>query len=168
MLWQRTTKFDVECVTLADGHYSRRTPGSRQFMPPGQTVVLRYGTPVSAIWGWWRPHPKVGIVPMNGLNGWTCTMFRRLSDCDVVASRLILDAELFLSQLGLGCGESGMITYVWDAKVISANPGYCYKRAGWHVAGQCHDCVSWNSRTADNKKTLLHKPFHLAGMEHAP
>lgn len=52
------------------------------------------------------------------------------------------------------CGPDGLLTYVWDRKVTSANPGYCFKRAGWRTAG----------RSADNKKTLLRKPFNLAGV----
>ena len=47
----------------------------------------------------------------------------------------------------------GMLTYVWDAKIKSHNPGFCYKKAGWVVRG----------RSADNKKTLLTKPFAMAG-----
>jgi hypothetical protein len=48
-----------------------------------------------------------------------------------------------------------VITYVWDSKVRSANPGYCYKRAGWRMTG----------RSADGRKSLLQKPFDKAGTE---
>lgn len=34
------------------------------------------------------------------------------------------------------CGPDGLITYVWDKKVRSANPGYCFKCAGWKVTGR--------------------------------
>jgi len=73
--WEVVTKGDVRAVSLADGHYSRRKPGSPQFMPPGETLVLwRPG----AVFGWWRPHPRSGIRALNGLDGWTCTIFRRV------------------------------------------------------------------------------------------
>jgi hypothetical protein len=54
------------------------------------------------------------------------------------------------------CGEQvaskdGLITYVWDKKVASANPGFCFKRAGYRATG----------RSADGKKTLLQKPFPI-------
>jgi hypothetical protein len=102
--WTVVGKFTPAGARLADGHYSRRTPGSPQFMPPGQTLVLL--TPdCRAVFGWWRPDPRSGIV------------------------------------------------YVWDAKVASRNPGYCFKVAGWKAIG----------RSADGKKTLLHKPAELAG-----
>ncbi len=52
------------------------------------------------------------------------------------------------------CGPDGMLTYVWDSKVASENPGYCFKRAGWKRIG----------KSADGRKTLLHKPFECAGL----
>lgn len=105
-----------------------------------------------AVFGWWRPDPNCGIEPMNGLDGWTCTIFR--NEGSDLSSALILDAERALEQMGGGCGPAGMLTYVWDAKVRSTNPGYCFKCAGWSRA----------SRSADDKKTLLTKPFALAGV----
>jgi hypothetical protein len=60
---------------------------------------------------------------------------------------MIVAAEEFLLNLGVTIGPDGFITYVWDAKVASQNPGYCFKCAGYRVAG----------RSADGKKTLLLK-----------
>ena len=97
MVWQRVTKFDPRAARLADRHYSRRKVGSPQFMPPGETVILLTDTE-DAVFGWWRPHPRSGIVAMNGLDGWTCTIFR--NESMNLSSTLILDAEEFL--LGLG------------------------------------------------------------------
>lgn len=148
MFWTRVTKFDLECVELADGHYSRRTPGSSQFMPPGQTVVLHAS---GAVFGWWRPHPASGLKSMNGLDGWTCTIFRNTSA--LRSSGLILEAEYWLTRYTVDCGPDGLLTYVWDSKIRSSNPGCCFKKAGWHVRG----------RSADGRKTLLHKPFNAAG-----
>jgi len=150
MLWTLSPSgaFDVNGRALADRHYNRRKIGAPQFMPPGQRFVLvREG----AVWGWWRPHPRSGIRAMNGLDGWTCTIFR--NESEIQSSTLILAAELELVRFGQGCGPSGMLTYVHDCKVQSRNPGYCYKAAGWRVRG----------RSADGQKTLLAKPFALAG-----
>jgi len=88
---------------------------------------------------------------MNGLDGWTCTIFRNESNRK--SSQMILAAEKALKQLASSCGPDGMLTYVWDKKVRSDNPGYCFKKAGWAVIG----------RSKDNKKTLLQKPFGGAG-----
>lgn len=41
----------------------------------GNTLVLV--TPdYDAVFAWWRPDPTSGIKPMNGLSGWTCSIFR--------------------------------------------------------------------------------------------
>lgn len=158
--WARVGKFDRQAVQIVDGlgprgngipHYSRRKPGAPQFMPPGQTIIL-VSLCLGAAWGWWRPHPDSGIKAMNGLDGWTCTLFR--NDGPHRSSDLILAAERALAEAGLGCGPSGMLTYVFRKKVRSANPGYCYKRAGWVKIGQ----------SADRRKDLLAKPYIAAGM----
>lgn len=142
--WLVTTKFDPRCAELADRHYSRRKIGSPQFMPPGETLVLATedGT---AVFGWWRPHPASGIRAMNGLDGWTCTIFR--NEGRRRSSDLILAAEERLTESGRSMGPDGMLTYVYDRKVRSANPGYCFKMAGWITRG----------RSADGRKTLLGK-----------
>jgi hypothetical protein len=148
--WERVTKFDPRACALADRHYSRRKPGSGQFMPPGQTIVL-YASPDQtggrgAVWGWWRPHPDSGLPSMNGLDGWTCTIFR--NESGELSSSLILAAEPAMDELGYDIGPDGLLTYVWDKKVRSTNPGYCFKMAGWTERG----------RSKDGRKTLLHKP----------
>lgn len=78
MAWAITHKFDRVGARLADGHYSRRTPGSPQFMPPGDTLVL-ISDDGASVFGWWRPHANnhTGNRARNGLDGWTCSIFRR-------------------------------------------------------------------------------------------
>lgn len=144
-LWERVPKTHPECRALADRHYSRRKPGSRMFTPPGQTIVLHRP---GAVFAWWRPHPSTGIRMWNGLDGWVCTIFR--NETDVLSSLLILAAERFVED----CGPDGLLTYVWDKRVRSANPGACFKKAGWKRRG----------RSADDRKTLLHKPFDRRGL----
>jgi len=157
VIWDVSHKADINGCRLADGHYSRRSVGAPQFMPPGQTLVLICD---GAVFGWWRPHPKSGLKSMNGLDGWTCSIFRNVSS--IQSSALILEAESILANKH-ECGPHGMLTYVWDSKVRSANPGYCFKCAGWHIAGRCIECASVRPRSADKRKTLLHKSFSLAG-----
>jgi hypothetical protein len=151
--WIRTTKFDPHAVALANRHYTRRTPGSPQFCPPGQTVVLILPTR-SALFAWWRPHPKAGLAAMNGRDGWTCSLFR--NESSLLSSALILDAERALE--GYSCGPDGLMTYVFDQKLRSTNPGYCFKMAGYRVIG----------RSADQRKTLLMKPWALRGLGRMP
>lgn len=127
-------------------------------MPPGETIVL-VTRDAMAVWGWWRPHPRSGIRAMNGLDGWTCSVFARHGGA--LASELVLDAERALALLQAAgrtaapCGPSGMITYVERRKVLSRNPGYCYKVVGWRKSGSC----------ARGTKDLLQKPFEMAGVD---
>lgn len=145
MTWQIVGKFDRDACCLADRHYSRRKVGSPQFMPPGQTLVL-LSEAKDAVFGWWRPHPDSGLRAMNNLDGWTCTIFR--NEGSTLSSSLILQAEDVLRSRH-SCGPSGMLTYVWDKKIRSTNPGYCFQIAGWAPIG----------RSADGRKTLLQKAF---------
>lgn len=145
--WNKVTKFDPRTAALADRHYNRRKVGSNQFMPPGNTIILYH--PDGAVFGWWRPDPKAGIKQMNGKEGWTCTIFR--NESEHLSSLMILKAEEWLKDQT--CGPDGMLTYVWDSKIKSENPGYCFKMAGWKPIG----------KSADGKKTLLWKPHELAG-----
>lgn len=149
-VWHIVGKADIDAAALADRHYSRRKIGARQFMPPGQTLVL-LSMMHDAVFGWWRPHPDSGIVAMNKLDGWTCTIFR--NESGLLSSEMIISAETALVNLH-NCGPNGMLTYVWGAKVRSTNPGYCFIRAGWKPIGF----------SADGKKRLLQKSFELAGI----
>jgi len=151
MTWEVVTKFDRRACDLADRHYSRRKIGAPQFMPPGETLILYCS---GAVFGWWRPHPRSGLRAMNGLDGWTCTIFRNESDC--LSSDLILEAEEALKRTGRNCGPHGLLTYVYDRKIRSTNPGFCFKKAGWSLFVGLNGEVR---RSADGKKTLLSKPW---------
>jgi hypothetical protein len=154
--WVVSHKADRDGALLADGHYSRRTPGSPQFMPPGETLVL-VTAQRDAVWGWWRPHPRSGIAAMNGLDGWTCSIFRNTGP--LLSSALVLEAERELLEadrrgdLAGPCGQDGLLTYVWPRKIASTNPGYCFQVVGW-LRG------SWTKKG----KRLLRKPYRLAGI----
>lgn len=121
-------------------------------MPPGETIVLRLACG-DGLFGWWRPHPSSGIVAMNKLDGWTCTIFRNCSP--ILSSELIYDAEIALALADVTVGPSGLITYVWDKRVETgkqsgrAAVGWCFRKAGWRVTG----------RSADGKKSLMQKAW---------
>lgn len=117
-------------------------------MPPGQTIVLLEKHTERAVFGWWRPDPASGLRAMNNLDGWTCTIFR--NESTVRSSDLIKDAERVFEELALDIGPDGLLTYVWDKRVRSTNPGFCFKCAGWRAIG----------RSADRRKTLLQKHPH--------
>ena len=72
MIWQRTWRADPRLSALADRHYSRKTPGTAQFSPPGPLVCLI--TPEGrAGWVTWRTvYPDAEWLR----DAWCCTLFR--------------------------------------------------------------------------------------------
>jgi hypothetical protein len=149
--WQICNKFDARGARLADRHHPRRTHGSPQFLPPGETLVLALPDGLAAF-GWHRPHPKSGVLRLDKLDGWCCSIFR--NESSVLSSALILDAEAVLAARGVSCGPDGLFTYVEPRRIRSQNPGYCFQQAGWKKTDR------WS---VDGKKRLLTKPWSLAG-----
>ena len=117
-----TTHFDQECRMLADRHYSRRTPGARQFCYSGRKLVLR-NTEGTVLFVWMYPDPA---LRMDGQTGYNCAIFRNESDRQ--SSDIILEAERMAVEKW---GPGRAYTYVDPRKITSRNPGYCFKMAGW-------------------------------------
>ncbi len=72
--------------------------------------------------------------------GIECLIFR--NEGPILSSTLIREADELAWARWPG---ERHFTYVWDAKVRSTNPGFCFKRAGWHPCG----------RNADGRLTIL-------------
>jgi len=118
-----TTHFDQECRVLADRHYSRRTPGAKQFCYSGRKLVLR-NTQGTVLFVWMFPDP---LMRMDGQRGYNCAIFR--NESDRLSSDIIIEAERFaFAKWGL----NRLYTYIDPGKIQSVNPGCCYKKAGWH------------------------------------
>ena len=122
----QTTHFDRECALLADRHYSRRTVGARQFCYSGRKLVLR-DTRGDVLFVWMFPDPA---LRMDGQVGFNCAIFRNESKRR--SSEIILEAEALAVAKW---GPNRMYTYVNPTKIKSANPGYCFKVAGWKFSG---------------------------------
>ncbi len=89
-LWDglvQTSHFDAECSQLADRHYSRRTPGARQFLYSGRKLVLR-DVDGLVVFGWIWPDES---MRMDGQKGYNCAIFRNESRRQ--SSQIILQAE---------------------------------------------------------------------------
>src|SRR5438477_12957356 len=85
----RTNHFDPEMADMADRHYSRRTPGARQFCYSGRKLVLR-NTEGTVLWVWMFPDPA---LRMDSQTGYNCALFRNESDRK--SSDIIIEAERF-------------------------------------------------------------------------
>lgn len=115
-----STKFDPELVRLADKHYSRQKRGSYQFLPPGRTLVIRDATG-DVLFAWLQQQYRD-----DGESGYCCALFR--NESARLSSDIILECEeIVVAEWGSDRG----FTYVDPSKVKSANPGFCFKQAGW-------------------------------------
>jgi hypothetical protein len=117
-----TNHFDADMAALADRHYSRRTPGTRQFMYSGRKLVIR-NVAGTVLFGWQFPDADKRLDGQTGLN---CQIFR--NESSRLSSTIILECERMAIAKW---GPNRMFTYVDPAKIRSVNPGACFLKAGW-------------------------------------
>lgn len=126
--WLRAWDGDPTAAALYDRHYSR-SPAARgdpRVAGPGEKIVLL--TPCARALFVWRQFrtkdPSAGPSDVN------CAIFR--NEGAGLASSLILAAEAVAWSRWPG---ERLYTYVNPRRVRSANPGYCFKQAGWRLCG---------------------------------
>lgn len=136
MAWRRGHQSDRAALALADRHYSRTTPGSPKFMPPGRAVVL-VDDAAPALWACSWPKPE--LVRRAYPRSWFCTVFRR--EGGLPASAMILEA------IGLTRGiwgeppEDGLVSIIDPTKVKPTKVrgkdvwGWTWLKAGFEPAG---------------------------------
>lgn len=127
MRWGKSHRFDSAALPLADRHYNRRKVGSPQFVPPGRCVVLRCEQAL-----WTTSWPYAEFVRHAWPGAWINSLFR--NEGAGVASELILEAIAATRWYWPDVPALGLVTFVDASKIQSENPGYCYKRAGFHRA----------------------------------
>jgi hypothetical protein len=127
-LWWLTKDGDKDCLALYERHYSayRYKDGRkrRQFVGPGESIVLRT-LEGDAMFVWRK------FVDNSGQQGVNCAVFRNESKHK--SSELIRQADAIADLCWPG---ERHYTYVNAEKVRSANPGYCFVRAGWRRCGR--------------------------------
>lgn len=153
VIWENSSSSDFVALSIVDGtgihhgegpHYSRRTPGSKTFTGVGQEVVL-VTSDRAAVWAVVRHKTpmKRGTGYSRGRNGdtdtdakfvWRNMLFRNLSK--QLSSDLI---KMAVAKTYLVWGEKygclpteKLRTEVDPSRIKSKNPGYCYKKAGFH------------------------------------
>lgn len=131
MRWQESWRADPLGAALADRHYSRQKPGSRQFVPPGRCVVLRTEA-ADAVWttSW----PFAEYVKHAWPGAWVNSLFR--NESGHLTSDLIREAVAATRWYWPDIPALGMVTMVDPSKVRSTNPGYCYECAGFRKVGK--------------------------------
>lgn len=128
--WRIAKDGDPAGLDLYERHYSshkyRDGRARKLFCGPGEKLVLMDagGDAVFV----WRRFLENGRTEPIGIN---CAVFR--NEGPVLSSLLILEAERVA-----WCRWPGerLYTYVDPNAVASANPGYCFKVAGWAPCGE--------------------------------
>jgi hypothetical protein len=137
MLWHRSNRADPRVRPLADRHYNRQNPDSKQFVPPGSCLVLAIAPSQEAEADafWVTLAPKKEYVKHQWAGAWSCTSFR--NESPLLSSDLIRQAvAATVWQYGT-CPPEGFITFVDRGETKSKrDPGFCYLMAGWHPCGR--------------------------------
>lgn len=133
-VWTRIDIEDPRARELADGHYSRQTPGAAGFVGPGRRFLLGHfdASELGAIWAVVYALDPVGRYQFRN------AIFRNVSHTQ--SSALIIAAtatsfEVFVRRYGALPTEP--LTSEIDIEATRARrgkerpPGYCYECAGW-------------------------------------
>ena len=123
--WQVRSKRDRAALAIFDGHYSCQTHPPGEVGPPGRKIVL-VSPCERALWCSHWPDPT---LTLDKLDAFRCSVFH--STGDGLASEQIEAAMLLTLDRWGEPPRDGWVTWVDTRKVRSANPGYCFKRAGW-------------------------------------
>ena len=130
MLWYLSHQADRRAAALADRHYSRKTIGSRFFVPPGRQMVLLTER-ADALWVTSWPRAEYAFYP----DAFICTLFR--NESVALSSELIRQAVAATLWKYGPAPEHGMLTFIDAGKVKpKRDPGYCFLKAGFVEAGR--------------------------------
>jgi hypothetical protein len=124
-LWTEVKDGNPTAAAIYDRHYSRlpKSRGNPRFAGPGQKMVLL--TPCARGLFVWRK-----FISKDGQQGINCAIFRNEG-----AGR---SSDLIRAAMVVGWARwpgARFYTYVNPRRVRSANPGYCFKAAGWRLCG---------------------------------
>lgn len=126
--WQLSvTRDDPIAVAMYHRHYSYKPRGRKptKFGNPGHYIALMT-LKRDALFLWSKEkHRKDGQTGIN------CAVFR--NEGDTLSSTLIVEAVEIAQRRWPG---ERLFTFVDGSKIKSANPGYCFKLAGWKACGK--------------------------------
>jgi len=133
MIWRVSDRADPAAKKLADRHYSRQSPESVQFVPPGRCLVLHAETATGTAY-WVTSWPFGEYVRHEWPGAWMCSAFR--NEGAGLSSDLILQAVSATRARWPDIPELGMITFVDAGKTRKKrDPGRCFRKAGFKPCG---------------------------------
>jgi len=131
MNWELSYRADPRARKIADRHYSRQKPGTKQFVPPGRCVVLYCDAGAAWVTSW----PFAQYVKHAWAGAWICSMFR--NESEILSSQLIREAISVTRWVWSEIPDLGMVTFVDRKKVKKKRDfGRCYLKVGFHVCGE--------------------------------
>jgi hypothetical protein len=108
--WKHAHHKDSRGRQLADRHYSRKTVGAAEYMPPGYKIVL-IGEDDNAVWGVQRSNPKK-VSRRDGFVCWDNTIFRIENDDKRIVSPLIREAVAICIGIWKDIPPDGLHTFI--------------------------------------------------------
>jgi hypothetical protein len=127
--WYLTKDGDKSCLAMYERHYSayRYADGRVRelFVGPGEKIVLRTRT-ADALFVWRR------FIDDSRQEGINCAVFRNEAPRRYLSSDLVRQADAIADFVW---PSERHYTHVDPGKVGSANPGFCFKAAGWRLCG---------------------------------
>ena len=131
MRWHLSYRADRAVSAMADRHYSRRSVGAVQFVPPGACVVLRS---LCGLAGWVTLKQLPEFVHHHWPHAWNNSLFR--NEGAGLSSELIREAVAATLAEWPQPPRQGIVTFVDPARVRhKRDPGRCYLRAGFRSVG---------------------------------
>lgn len=136
--WLSSHRADPRALALFHRHYSAEKNGrlqkanrhSTSFIGPCADHMVLLTEQCDALFVW----QTFSVSRLDAQIGACCAVFR--NEGPTLSSVLIEEADELAWTRWPG---ERHFTYVWDAKVASVNPGYCFKRAGWKTCGRNKD-----------------------------
>lgn len=126
-VWWVTKDGDLDCLEMYERHYSAYQYADRRvrslFVGPGEKLVLRTSD-ARAVFAWRK------FIDDSGQQGVNCAVFR--NESGYLSSELIRQADAIADVVWPHCRH---YTYVNGQKIASANPGFCFLKAGWRRCG---------------------------------
>lgn len=126
---------DPRGARLADRHYNRQRIGHAQFVPPAACLVFVTDCGRAV---WTTTYPRAEYTKHAWAGAWVNSLFR--NEGAGLSSALILEAVAATRALWGDPPALGMVTFVDPTKVRhKRDPGRCYRKAGFVVAGVTKD-----------------------------
>lgn len=130
--WALSWRADPRALPLANRHYTRQSPASRQFVAPGRCLVL-LAPDADALWV--TSYPFAPWVKHAWAGAWICSLFRNESPH---LSSALIPAAVAITRWRFGDPPSlGMVTFI-DARQVrhKRDPVRCFLRAGFSRVGE--------------------------------